>query len=138
MRSLFDIKSNQGWISIDGKGASGNEGRNVGWGYGGGGAGSDSNAGSGGGSCGGKNLKTGTSGGGYSWMNEEYISKVFQMRRKAGRSGGGNRHHTSNGYAKYEISDSNSDTPFPDWVKVDGKLNDISVGDDRLLIFQYF
>ncbi|MCP4089661.1 MAG: hypothetical protein GY746_07690, partial [Gammaproteobacteria bacterium] len=107
-----------------------------GWGYGGGGAGNYYYAGCGGGSCGGQKLHISpvpvvppTAGaGGYSWINREYISKEFQIIRKNGRSGGSPRKHPKNGYAKYEISD--SDTPFTPWVKVDGKLNDISVADD--------
>ncbi|MCP4088449.1 MAG: hypothetical protein GY746_01460 [Gammaproteobacteria bacterium] len=59
-------------------------------------------------------------------MNGEYIS--VEIIRKDCRSGGGDRHHTSNGYAKYEISV--SDTLFTDWVKVGGKFKDISVADD--------
>ncbi|MCP4078198.1 MAG: hypothetical protein GY744_18690, partial [Gammaproteobacteria bacterium] len=61
-------------------------------------------------------------------MNGEYISKEFQMIRKDGRSDGSPRKHPKNGYAKYEIFD--IDTPITPWVKVDGKLNDISVADD--------
>ncbi len=61
-------------------------------------------------------------------MNVEYISR--EIIRKDGRSGGSPRKHPKNGYAKYEISVSNSDTPLTDWVKVDSKLNDISVDDD--------
>ncbi|MCP4188294.1 MAG: hypothetical protein GY763_11900, partial [Gammaproteobacteria bacterium] len=101
-----------------------------GWGFGGGGHGLDYLGGSGGGSCGGRKLKTSAGGGGYSWMNGQYISEEFQMIRKDGRSGGSPRKHPKDGYAKYEISD--SDTPFTDtdWVKVDGKLSGISVADD--------
>ncbi len=64
-------------------------------------------------------------------MKEEYISKEFQVIRNDGRSGGGGRYETSNGYAKYEISD--SDGTFTPWVKVGGKFKDISVADDRTL-----
>ncbi|MCP4075416.1 MAG: hypothetical protein GY744_04445, partial [Gammaproteobacteria bacterium] len=115
-----------------GKGSS--VGIDGGWGYGGGGAGKVHsnlgdyfNAGSGGGSCGGQILETFAGGGGYSWMNGEYISKEFQIIRQDGRSGGSPRKHPKNGYAKYEIFD--SDTPFTPWVKIDGKLKDISVAD---------
>ncbi|MCP4090410.1 MAG: hypothetical protein GY746_11560, partial [Gammaproteobacteria bacterium] len=126
--------SDSGPGPIGGKGTSGSNGKNGGWGYGGGGAGYDdlggSGGGSGGGSCGGQVHMGYGGGGGYSWINEEYISKEFQVIRKNGRSGGGDRHHTSNGCAKYEISDSNSGSPFTPWVKVDGKFKDISVADD--------
>ncbi len=55
------------------------------------------------------------------------------MIRKHGRSGGCPRKHPRNGYAKYEISDSDSDIPFTDWIRVDGKFKDISVGDDSTI-----
>ncbi|MCP4088707.1 MAG: hypothetical protein GY746_02795, partial [Gammaproteobacteria bacterium] len=121
----YNSPSDYGLTPIGGKG--GSDGRIYGgWGYGGGGAGWDSNAGSGGGSCGGSLRHSKAGGGGYSWMNGEYIS--MEIIRKDGRSGGSPRKHPKNDYAKYEIVD--SDTPFIPWVKVDGKLSDISVADD--------